>query len=117
MTCAALTLILFSLRGIWMLMDSSHLQQRWVKILPHIIDTILLSSAIAMTIMISQYPFTADWLTAKFIALLAYIGFGTIALKRGRTRTIRITSLIAAWGCIGYILWVARAHYAWPWLL
>ena len=116
MTCALLTLLLFSLRGYWMLQDSEKLQQRWVKIVPHIIDTLLLTSAIVLTIMLSQYPFTADWLTAKLLALLAYIVLGTIALKRGKTKPIRITALLCSWACIGYIIWVARTHNAMPWL-
>lgn len=117
MTCAVLTILLFTLRGYWMLINSSALQQRWVKIVPHIIDTVLLTTAIVMTITISQYPFTADWLTAKLIALIAYIVLGSIALKRGKTKAIRVAALLLAWGCVGYIFWVARAHYPWPWLI
>ncbi len=117
MTCAALSILLFSVRGYWMLTASNQLTQRWVRILPHIIDTLLLTSAIALTVVLAQYPLQQSWLTAKVVALLAYILFGTIALKRGKTRTIRITALLLAWLSVGYIVWVARSHYPWPWLL
>ena len=117
MTCAALSILLFSVRGYWMLTASNRLTQRWVRILPHIIDTLLLTSAIALTVVLAQYPLQQGWLTAKVVALLAYILFGTIALKRGKTRTIRITALLLAWLSVGYIVWVARSHYPWPWLL
>ena len=48
MGCAAASGALFLLRGAWMLRASPALQQRWVKILPHLIDTALLASAIAL---------------------------------------------------------------------
>ena len=45
MACAAASGCLFLLRGAWMLRASPLLQQRWVKILPHLVDTALLASA------------------------------------------------------------------------
>ncbi|MBU2964005.1 SirB2 family protein [Amphritea sp. 2_MG-2023] len=111
-TFAVLSILLFSLRGIWMLTTPEKLQRRWVKIVPHIIDTLLLLSAIALTVTINQYPLTHGWLTAKLIALIAYIVLGTIALKRGKTRNIRILAFIMALACVVYIVWVALRHSA-----
>ena len=48
--------LLFILRGIWMMQDSQNLRQRWVRILPHVVDTILLTSAIALAMIIQQSP-------------------------------------------------------------
>ena len=62
-----------TLRGIWMLVDSELLNKKFVRIAPHIVDTVLLVTAFAMAWMIGQYPFTAGWLTAKFVALIAYL--------------------------------------------
>ena len=114
MTCAMLTLISFAIRGFWMLTDNSLLQRRWVKIAPHIIDTLLLATAVALMFTISQYPFADAWLTAKLFGLLAYIFFGTIALKRGKTKAIRTVALIIALGCWGYLFAVARSHMPLP---
>ncbi|MDO6563657.1 SirB2 family protein [Amphritea sp. 1_MG-2023] len=115
-TFAVLSILLFSLRGFWMLTTPEKLQRRWVKIVPHIIDTLLLLSAIALTVSINQYPFTHDWLTAKLLGLIAYIVLGTIALKRGKTRNIRLLALLMALTCVAYIVWVAFKHSALPWL-
>ncbi len=112
-----LSICLFTTRAAWMLMESDLHQLRWVRKLSQIIDTILLISAIALTLVIKQYPLTHDWLTVKVTALIAYILFGTIALNRGKTPLVRRTTLIIAFSCIGYITWVARSHYPWPWLL
>ena len=112
----ALSLGLFTLRGIWMLLDSDKLQKRWVKIVPHIIDTLLLASAIGLMFQINQYPFSEGWLTAKLLGLIAYILLGTIALKRGKTKGIRVIALVAAFGVIAYIVGVAIRHNALSWL-
>lgn len=117
LTFAALSILFFILRGFWMFSTPEKLQQRWVKIAPHIIDTLLLATAIALTFTINQYPFNEGWLTAKLIALIAYIVLGTIALKRGKTRAIRTLALIMALLCVGYIVWVALSHNPFPWLL
>ncbi|MFG1487823.1 SirB2 family protein [Oceanospirillum sp. HFRX-1_2] len=112
----ALSLGLFTLRGIWMLLDSDKLQKRWVKIVPHIIDTLLLASAIGLMFQINQYPFSEGWLTAKLLGLIAYIVLGTIALKRGKTKGTRVIALVAAFGVIAYIVGVAIRHNALSWL-
>jgi uncharacterized membrane protein SirB2 len=106
-TCAALSGMLFLLRGIWMLQGSALLQQRWVKIVPHVIDTALLASALVMVFWSAQYPFVQDWLTAKVFALIAYIVLGTIALKRGKTKQVRLAAFIAALAVFAYIVKVA----------
>jgi len=114
MTCAALSGSLFLLRGIWMLRSSSMLAQSWVKILPHVIDTALLASALTMAFWSGQYPFRQDWLTAKLLALILYIVLGSIALKRGKTPAIRATALLAALLVFAYILGVAMTRQLIP---
>lgn len=98
---------LFIVRGIWMLLDSPQMQQRWVRIIPHWIDTVLLLSAIGMLVTIRLNPLLVNWLTAKIIALLVYIGLGMIALRRGRSKPIRAVALLAAVATLVYIVTVA----------
>ena len=107
LTAVVLSFALFALRGLWMLADSPQLQRRWVRIVPHCIDTVLLASAIGLILILQQYPFVNGWLTAKVLALIAYIILGSIALKRGPTRTIRAAAWIAALAMFGYIASVA----------
>jgi uncharacterized membrane protein SirB2 len=98
---------LFLVRGLWMMSGSPMLGRCWVKIVPHVIDTVLLASAITLAVMSRQYPLEASWLTAKVLALVVYIGLGTVALKRGRTRAVRIAAWIAAQAVFAYIVAVA----------
>ncbi|MDX1693797.1 MAG: SirB2 family protein [Ketobacteraceae bacterium] len=111
MTFAMLSGIFFLVRGVWMLVDSPMLAQRWVKIVPHIIDTLLLVCAIVLMFQIQQYPLTHDWLTAKVVALVLYIIAGTIAIKRGKTKTVRVAAFGFALLCFVYMMSVAFAHH------
>ena len=103
----ALTLALFVLRGFWMMRESPRLQARWVRIVPHLNDSLLLASGISLAVLTRQYPLVNAWLTAKFFALILYIVLGTIALKRGQTRSQRIAAWIAALLVFGYMVAVA----------
>ncbi|MBP7954190.1 MAG: SirB2 family protein [Nitrosomonas sp.] len=98
---------LFFLRGIWLMQDSNNLRQRWVKVLPHVIDTILLTSAIALAVLIQQDPLNNAWLTAKVIGLLIYILLGMIAIRFGKTKKTRIAAWIGAQCVFIYIVLVA----------
>lgn len=113
--CVAVSYALFLLRGIWMMRRPERLRLRWVRTLPHVVDTALLGSAVAMALMIRQYPFVAGWLTAKLLALLLYIVLGSIALKRGRTRNQRIAAWFAAQAVFFYIVAVALTRSPLPW--
>lgn len=109
-----LTLILFLLRGFWMLVESPRLHARWARIVPHVNDTLLLFAAISMLVVAGMNPLEQPWLLAKIVGLLAYIGLGTLALKRGKTKAIRIKALIAALGMFGYIIAVAISKQVIP---
>ena len=105
---------LFVLRGVWMMRGSASLQRRWVKIVPHAVDTLLLAAAIWMTMLIHQYPGTHAWLTAKLAALLVYIGLGMVALRHGKTRHTRIAAWAAAQAVFLYIVAVALTRNPLP---
>jgi uncharacterized membrane protein SirB2 len=117
MSFAALSVGLFTLRGIWMLLGSPLREARWTRIAPHAIDTLFLATGIWLAIRIGQYPFVQPWLTAKVLALVGYIILGSIALKRGRTHAIRAAAFVAALAVFAYIVGVARARHPLSWWL
>ena len=100
-----------------MLKDSSLLQQRWVKTIPHIVDTLLLVSAITLAVPMRLSPLEHPWLMAKIIALLVYIGFGMLALRFGRSKTIRLYAWLFGLVTIGYIVSVAFSKSALGWFV
>ena len=105
--CAILSIAGFAARGVLMLRGSQLLETRWLRVVPHVVDTVLLASALWLTILIDQYPFAEDWLTAKVLALVAYVVLGSIALKRGRTKGVRTVAFALALGVAAYIVTVA----------
>jgi uncharacterized membrane protein SirB2 len=107
MGCVAVSGSLFLLRGAWMLRASNMLHAKWVRIAPHIVDTLLLASAIGLAAWSHQYPGQQPWLTAKILALFGYIVLGSIALKRGRTPAQRKAAFAAALALFVYIVMVA----------
>ena len=94
---AVLTIISFTLRGMWMLMDSPLLLSKPARIVPHIIDTLLLFSGIVLVINYTSYHHGYGWLLAKLAVIILYIVTGAIALKYGKTRMIRIIALIISY--------------------
>jgi len=100
-----LSLALFSLRGYWMLRDCPALQARWVKIAPHIVDTMLLLTALwAAWLMFWSHGTNPAFITVKIIGLIVYIGLGLVALKLGKTKAIRLTAFIAALAVYVYLM-------------
>lgn len=106
----------FLLRGYWMLTGSAHLERRFIRIAPHIVDTVFLFSGIAMLVTISLNPFTEAWLLAKFAGLVLYIALGMIALRRGTTIESRALAFIAAIATYAYVVGVALAKSPASWL-
>jgi uncharacterized membrane protein SirB2 len=111
--CAVVSIILFVVRHVLNLRRVNWRGSRALTIGPHVVDTLLLLSAIALTITIHQYPFVNAWLTVKVVALVAYILLGTVALKKGRTQGIRRIAFFAAVIVFMFIVTVARTHSPW----
>lgn len=109
-SCVFLSFSLFFLRGIWLLRESSIMQQRWVKIAPHSIDTVLLVSAISLAWQLGYTPFNSPWLAAKIIALFVYIGLGMLAFRFAKTNVIRLYAWLAALIAFAYMVMAAITH-------
>ena len=115
LSCVVLSGLGFLLRGYWKFMAPRYLERKWVRVLPHGVDTLLLASALLMVWISAQYPFVMPWLTAKVLALLAYIVFGSLALKRARTVPGQLLFFVLALGCFAYIVSVALTRQPLPW--
>lgn len=113
---AMATICGFLLRGYWMLTESDRLQLPATRIVPHIVDTVFLLSAVAMVWMLQLNPFTQPWLVAKFTGLVAYILLGTVALKRGKTLHTRLIALVGAVSVFAYIAGVAFTKSPFSWI-
>lgn len=106
-TCVALSISLFTLRAALQWQNVAWRRWRVLRIAPHVVDTVLLASALWLCWIIGQYPFVQGWLTAKVLALVAYILLGRAALGRNTARGRRLAAFVAALCCVGYIVGVA----------
>lgn len=109
-----LSITLFLLRAGLMLARSPHLDAPVLRYAPHVVDTVLLTSALMLTTIVHQYPFVNGWLTAKVLGLVAYVVLGSIALRRGRTYRTRVLALAGALASVAYIVATALHHDANP---
>jgi uncharacterized membrane protein SirB2 len=110
---ALITVAGFVVRGLLSLADSPLRNLRWVRIAPHVIDTLLLGFGIALAVAMSLSPLANPWLMAKIGGLLAYIGFGVMAM-RAQSRPLKIVGFVAAIASVGYIFAVAYSKQVIP---
>jgi uncharacterized membrane protein SirB2 len=106
----ALSVLLFVVRGGLMLADSAALRHWTLRYSPHVVDTVLLTSALMLTGIVRQYPFANGWLTAKVVGLVAYVVLGSIAIRRGRTKRTRALAFVGALAAVAYIVATALHH-------
>lgn len=85
-----------------------------LRVVPHVVDTVLLTSALMLTTIVHQYPFADHWLTAKVLALVGYIVLGSLALHRARTQGGRLLALAGALVAIAYIVGTALHRHPNP---
>ena len=115
-TCVALSIAGFALRGWWSISASPLLQARPTRVIPHIVDSCLLASAVALAWMSGFVPFVDGWLTAKIGGLLAYIVLGGVALKVSRPLSQRAAAWAGALFVYAYIVSVAITKTPLGWL-
>ena len=106
----AVTALMFILRFCWLLRGSPLLQQSWVRIIPHLNDTLLLLSGVLLVTVTHFYPFSpqGSWLTEKLFGVIIYIALGFIALgKRPRAQKVRWIAFIVALAALVAIVRIA----------
>jgi uncharacterized membrane protein SirB2 len=94
-----ISMSLFVLRYWWQYRESPMSGRRWVRIVPHINDTLLLGSGIALVMVTHFYPFTPQgtWLTEKLFGVIIYIALGFIVLgRRPRSQQLRWIAFLLA---------------------
>lgn len=101
---------LFAGRGLGVLLGATMPMSPPVRRLSQVIDTALLAAALVLLATLQLNPFATPWLLAKLSLLVAYIVFGTLALRRGPNQTGRVLAFIAAMTCFVMMVAIARNH-------
>ena len=112
-SCALLSISGFALRGYWVLSDNPSRSLRLTRLSPHIVDTLLLASAVTMLVIWEISPLQLDWLMAKIAALLVYIGLGIVLMRFADSHRSRQLTYAAALLTAAYILSVAYTKSPW----
>lgn len=109
-TFVTISIVLFILRGALMMAGSPWLQAPVLRVAPHVVDTMLLASALWLVSVLHLPFFQVPWLMAKVAGLIAYIALGSIALRPRRSKPVRVAAFCAALVTVGWIVSVAIRH-------
>ncbi len=110
---AYLTVAGFVTRVLLSLSGSALIRQRWIKVAPHLIDTLLLAAGVTLAVMYRMSPLVHTWLGMKILALLVYIGLGVLAF-RAQSLGARLAALTGALLAVAYIFWLAYTRQVVP---
>lgn len=117
MSCTLLSISGFLLRAYWKLKNSPLLHIKPVKILPHIVDTVLLLSALGLLFILGFGLLKQGWMVHKIALLLVYIVLGMIALGDKYSKEKRLSAFVGAVLVFFYIAGIAFTKTALSWLL
>jgi len=99
---AVFSITLFSVRFLLLIFRPAMLRTGWIRVLPHVNDTLLLIFAILLCFAIKQAPLVTPWLSEKVVAVILYILAGTFALKWSKSRMSQIIWFIIALTLFAY---------------
>lgn len=110
--CAIVSIGLFTGRAALQFAGVDWRRWAWLRVAPHLVDTVLLGAAVTLAVTSAQYPVAQGWLTAKVLALCVYVATGRIALDRQAGPRRRGWAFAAALASVAYIVAVAVARSA-----
>lgn len=98
----ALSVLLFIVRFCLRMNKSKYFDNRWLKVLPHIVDTLLIATGVALIFITGFIPFTPEsvWMTEKLTCVLAYLALSYVALYYSQGTLFR---LFAFFGALGWV--------------
>ena len=112
-TCVALSGALFAWRSLRLIARGRH-PAGWERVVPHIVDTLLLTTALVLVFMLRLNPLAHGWLAVKLGAVVAYIGFGFMTLRFARSHGQRVAAFCCATFSFLYVILVALTREPWP---
>lgn len=96
----------FALRGFVRLVMNRPLSNPLVRFGPHLIDTLLLASGVALWMILGLSPLGVGWFGVKLLMIVVYIGLGITAF-RIRHQGKAVLVFLAALAAFLSIAWLA----------
>ncbi len=96
----------FALRGFIRIVLQRRLAHPLVRFGPHLIDTLLLASGIALWVLMAYSPLKVGWFGLKLVLVVVYIVLGILAFRETDRPRAALT-YVAALGVYVGIAWLA----------
>lgn len=103
----ACSVLLFVVRYVLMMVDSDLRNKAFLKRVPHVVDSAMLLSGIALIFITGFIPFTgaAPWLTEKLTCVMVYIALGFVTLNNGKNKVFKTFAFL---GALGWLMVAAK---------
>lgn len=103
----ACSVLLFVVRYVLMMVDSELRNKAFLKRVPHVVDSAMLLSGIALIFITGFIPFTgaAPWLTEKLTCVMVYIALAFVTLNNGKNKVFKT---FAFFGALGWLMVAAK---------
>ena len=101
---------LFFVRGVGVQAGAAYAMAGPVRYLSYAIDTVLLTAALSLVWVLRDFVLDSSWLWVKVILLPVYIVLGSFALKRAKSKPMKLLFFVAALSVFVFIYRVARHH-------
>ena len=113
---AVASILLFLIRGVFTIIASKPLAARIWRILPHVVDTLLLAFGIWLVVLLQLDPIRISWLRVKLLCIVAYVGLGVLAFRLHNPRWLRLLIFTLAILLFGFIVSIAILKTPWGFL-
>lgn len=96
----SLSAIVLTIQFVAHYFDLAIKDKKWLKIVPHILYTLILLTALGLLGTLKLNPFEHTWVMHKILGFVCYVALGALAYKYARNNGMRML------GYIGAIAWL-----------
>ena len=107
------SIVVFFARGLGLIYNREWVKRKPVKIVPHIVDTLLIASAIGIVV-VTPFAFSEPWILLKLIGVLVYVVLSAVVFKIAQSRVQRALFWVLNLAVLFFLVAVAVEKQAWP---
>ena len=107
----AASFALFFIRGLWAMRAYPPAQETWVKVMPHVVDGILILSAVGMLLGAPATLWAGNWLAVKIGLVVLYVLLSVVALRVLKHTILRLIAWVLALATFLFATSIAVLHH------
>lgn len=108
--CVAAAFALFFVRGLWLMQSYPESQEKWVRLLPHGVDGLLLLSGVAVLAMLPK-GWPGDWLTVKLALIVVYAALALYLFRRAQALASKLVLWLLGMLLFLFLTTIAVLHH------